>query len=126
MPSIDIKTLKLDKQIKDSIAKAVYQETKKVIKIPSIEIYFNEYDSFYANGKPTEQNFITISFDGPIIPQEMITELCRVTHEAVKSIIDNCSNINFVYHVNGHSNVGHGGKLLAELFHTRNKKLIDE
>ena len=126
MPSIDIKTLKLNTKIKDSIAEEVYQKTKKVIKIPSIEIYFNEYDSFYANGKPTEQNFITISFDGPVLPQEMITELCKVTHEAVKSIIDNCSNINFVYHANEHSHVGHEGKLLAELFHKKNNLWMNE
>ena len=121
MPSIDIKTLKLDTEVKKNIAEKIFQEVKSVIKIPSIEIYFNEYDTIYANGKPTQKNFITISFDGPVIPQEMITQLCVVTYETIKSIINNCSNINFVYHANEHSHVGHEGKLLADLFHTWDK-----
>ena len=35
----------------------MYREVKNIIKIPSIEIYFNEYDSFYVNGKMQEKNF---------------------------------------------------------------------
>ena len=119
MPSIEIKTLRLNKDTKDRIAEKVYQEAKNIMKIPGFELYFNEYDSFYANGKPTTLNFITISFDGPVLPQEMITQLCSATYEAIKSVVmEDCSNINFVYHANEHSHVGHDGKLLAELFNT--------
>ena len=100
----------------------MYREVKNIIKIPSIEIYFNEYDSFYVNGKTQEKNFVTVFFDGPELPQEMITQLCAVTFNVIHDILnENCSNINFACRSNKHTHVGHGGKLLAEMFNTWNK-----
>jgi hypothetical protein len=122
MPLLDIKTLKLDKAAKDRIAMKMYKEVGDIIKIPSIEVYFNEYDSFYLNGEAATKNFVTVFFDGPELPQEMITQMCAVTFAVIKEVLgDSCSQANFACRGSKHTHVGHGGKLLAELFGTWNK-----
>lgn len=117
MPSIDVKTLKLDRPTKDLIAEKLFEGAKKVLRIPSWEVYFNEYDSYYAQGKPAPSNLITIIVDGPDnLEKETLANLCSTLTEAVKTVIpDPAVNVLFMYDGHDREHVGHNGKILARL-----------
>ncbi|OOM06390.1 hypothetical protein [Clostridium saccharobutylicum] len=119
MPIINIKTLKLKQEKKNLIAEKIYETTCNIIKIPDIEIYFNEYDSYYIRGKlyDTENPVITVEIQGPEIEKDTISELSKGINEIIVNTIgDSNFKINyFVYHFLENDKFAISGKLLSEL-----------
>jgi phenylpyruvate tautomerase PptA (4-oxalocrotonate tautomerase family) len=119
MPIINIKTLKLNQEKKNLIAEKIYETTCNIIKIPDIEIYFNEYDSYYIRGKlyNTENPVITVEIQGPKIEKDTLSELSKSINEIIVTTIGDLSfKINyFAYHFLENDKFAISGKLLSEI-----------
>lgn len=120
MPSIHIKTVKLDQVTKNLMAERLYETYKNVIKMPTIEIFFDEYENYYIQGKLVDTcNTITVKLQGHPLSKEEKADLCKSIAEVVKNSVNDPSfkMSNFYYESPNHDDYGLNGKLLSDLLH---------
>lgn len=87
--NLNIKTQKLEQSQKNLFAEKIYEVSSKIIGIPAIEIYFNEYDSYHINGQlhTSENPVITVEVQGPPLGKEKTSELAKAVKAVTTDIL---------------------------------------
>lgn len=115
MPSLRILTNPLQEEIKTAVAKILTKDTKEILKVPVVEVFFQEYHDFFINGSKQSSGFVTIIVEGPCVGKDVLVNLCAtITDSFKKTCGDYECDISFVYHPNDHEHVGVNGLLLTD------------
>lgn len=117
MPIINIKTLKLEQTEKNLFAEKIYEVSSRIIGIPSIEIYFNEYDSYHINGQlfTSENPVVTVEVQGPPLGKEKTAELAIAVKATTAEILGKSKTSIFAYHYLGADTFAINGTLLSDM-----------
>lgn len=116
MPVVRFKSTKLPEEKKDDIATKAYEELVKVLHIPHIEIFFDEYEAVYAFGKKfNEYDGIDCIIEGPEISPENLSALSTSLMDVFRNCLNNPKlNFTAIYHVNDDYHVTLNEKILAQ------------
>ncbi len=114
MPSIRILTTRLDRPSKQRIARCFADSVRELLAVPTVEVFFQEYNTLYVNGEELDGGFVTLQLEGPDRPRETLARLCRTLCDNYRAISSDLGcQVSFVYHVNDGGHVGINGVLLA-------------
>ena len=116
MPIIRFKGTKISEEKKDVIAEKAYEELVKVLHIPHIEIFFDEYDAVYSFGKKFEEyDGISCIMEGPEIGSERLSDLSKALMGIFRTELEKPEmSFTAVYHVNDNDHVTLDGKILKQ------------
>ena len=115
MPSLRILTNPLQEEAKIAIAELLTKDTREILKVPIVEVFYQEYPGIFVNGSKQSSGFVTIIVEGPCVEKDVLVDYCAtITDSFKKTCGDYECDISFVYHPNDHEHVGANGVLLTD------------
>jgi hypothetical protein len=116
MPIIKFMSNPLPMEKKEAIAPAVYAEAVKFLHIPHIEVFFEEYDAFWAFGKKeTEGKSMACIADGPEPGAEKMEALSASFMKILQTELGKPDlGFTLIYHANDDTHVYVDGELLRD------------
>jgi hypothetical protein len=116
MPIIKFMSNPIPMEQKEVIAPKAYAELLKVLHVPHIEIFFEEYDALWAFGKKeTQGNSVACVADGPEPGAEGVEALSSALMNIFRAELGKPDlGFTLVYHANDDTHVYVDGELLRE------------
>lgn len=115
MPVIRLLSLPLPKEKKAAIAPRLYEEALKDIKVPHIEIFFEECEDIWSFGKPvTENRSMTCIVEAGVIASDALEDMAVRMMNVLRQELDNPKyGFVLVYHVNDDDHVTYDDEILS-------------
>ena len=94
MPSIRILSNPFPAETKEALARTLSADLKRVLKVPVIEVYFQETDVFYVltskftiHDKSVEPGAATLIINGPVREQAVLQEVCAALTAGFREVV---------------------------------------
>lgn len=120
MPSVRVLGNKLSEETKETVAKALCSDLKRILGVPIGETYFQEFDKFYVekdtftvhDGTENDSGCVTLIVNGPDREPSKLQELCETLARDFQNAsgMPGCEVI-FVYHPIDGNHIGSNGLL---------------
>ena len=116
MPSIRVLGNPIPIETKRKLGKALCSDIKNILKVPVAEVYFHEFDEYYADFSTfsikTDNTDVTLITNGPARSQDVLQEYCAaITETFRRETEDPAVKVTSVYHEIGCDYIGTNGKI---------------
>jgi len=112
MPSIIVRTAKLDREIKEKIGPLFNDAVHSLLKVGLVEIFFEEHELYYINGAPGDEKSVTFAMEGPPLEESAKAELAQKL-DTIYRLASGIGGVQttFVYHANKPDSIASNGML---------------
>lgn len=116
MPVVTFKGTKIAEEKRDRIAERAYRALVNTLRIPHIELFFDEYDAVYSCGKKQIAFACTdCVIEGPELEAERFSALTSELMGIFRDVLEQPDfGLTAVYHVNDGAHVSLNGKTLEQ------------
>ena len=121
MPSIRILSNPFPAETKEALARTLSADLKRVLKVPVIEVYFQETDVFYVltnkftiHDGSVEPGSVTMIINGPVREQAVLQEVCEALTSGFRQTLGKPDfEVITVYHDIDGDFIGSNGTILS-------------
>ena len=120
MPSVRVLGNPFPLEKKREMGMRMAADIKRVLKVPVGEVYFEEFDEYYADTPKgysihdgtDEPGGVTLIINGPVREQAVLQEICATLTESVRSVLEKPDfEVITVYHEIAGDYIGTGGMI---------------